>query len=97
MIIIIIFIFIGIIHTIASANNSLGLQIERNQDQIAIGVILSNEDTPSGMQIPLDLDMSDLGLRVDSASFAWMGCEDFFEQIYRIYEDQDKVFFAGPT
>lgn len=77
---------------IGVAGNGLTFQIERNQNQISVGVVLTNEDTLSGMQIPLDLDMSDLGLRVDSVSFVGSRCENFLEQFYRVYEDQDKVF-----
>jgi hypothetical protein len=78
--------------SVSFGNNILSLQVERNQNQISVGVILTNADTLSGMQIPLDLSMSNLALQVDSVSFAGSRCEHFFEQFYRIYEDQDKVF-----
>ncbi|UCE65710.1 MAG: hypothetical protein JSU85_12735 [Candidatus Zixiibacteriota bacterium] len=76
----------------ALANNSLSLQVARNQSNIVIDLDLTNQDTLSGMQIPLDLSMSNLALQVDSVSFAGSRCEHFFEQFYRVYEDQDKVF-----
>jgi hypothetical protein len=73
------------------AANNLTLEIEKDQNQVAVDLILTNQDTLSGMQIPLDLSMSNLALRVDSVSFEGSRCEHFFEQFYRVYEDQDKV------
>ena len=84
--------FLISIQSISLASNNLSLQISRTQNQIAIDLILTNQDTLSGMQIPLDLSMSNLALEVDSVSFAGSRCEHFFEQFCRVYEDQDKVF-----
>ncbi len=87
-----IIIMILLIPVLALANNSLSLQIERDQNQIAVELILTNQDTLSGMQIPLDLSMSNLSLEVDSVLFEGNRCEHFFEQFYRVYQDQDKLF-----
>jgi hypothetical protein len=87
-----VFALILIIPSLAVAANELALQIERNESVIAVTLILTNQDTLSGMQIPLDLSMSNLALQVDSVSFAGSRCQHFFEQFYRVYEDQDKVF-----
>ena len=86
----VVFMFL-LIPTYAFASNNLSLQIERNQNQFAVDLVLTNQDTLSGMQIPLDLSMSNLALEVDSVSFEGSRCEHFFEQYYRVYEDQDKV------
>ena len=77
--------------SVASSSNEMNLQIERSENQIVVDLVLTNQDTLSGMQIPLDLSMSNLALEVDSVSFEGSRCEHFFEQYYRVYEDQDKV------
>ena len=57
-------IILSLTGSVSFGNNGLSLQIERNDNQIAIDLVLSNEDTLSGMQIPLDLSMSNLVLEV---------------------------------
>ena len=88
----VIFLMFLLIPSLIKAGNSLTVQIEKKQSQIAVDLILANQDTLSGMQIPLDLSMSNLALEVDSVSFEGSRCEHFFERFFRVYEDQDKVF-----
>ncbi len=75
-----------------SSTNTLSFEVERSQNAIIIDVNLANEDTLSGMQIPLDLSMSLLGYGVDSVYFAGFRCEQFFELFYKVYAEEDKLF-----
>lgn len=76
------------------AANTLSLNVSVNQDRsiISVDLNLANEDTLSGMQIPLDLGFNRLGLQIDSVSFAGSRCDQFFEQFYTVYPEQNKVF-----
>jgi len=86
----------------AAAQNSIGLSVRTQSNQILVDVNLTNTDTVSGMQIPLDLPWGRLGLRLDSVSFAGTRCGGFFELTSRVIPEQEKVFLwliesADPT
>ena len=59
---------------------------------LTIELNLTNSDTLSGMQIPLDLGLSKLGLQLDSVSFVGSRVEHFYGSFYNVYPEQDKVF-----
>jgi hypothetical protein len=69
-ILIIITLLMVIIPLSASANNTLQLRPAITNYTITVELYIINQDTLSGMQIPLDLGLSKLGLQLDSVSFA---------------------------
>jgi hypothetical protein len=86
----------------ALAQNSLNLAVRPIGNRIAVDVTLSNQDTLSGLQIPLDLHLSKLGIRVDSVSFVGSRCAHFYELSSRVLPEQDRLFImmiesADPT
>jgi len=74
------------------ARNNLQLSPSITNHAITVELYLVNQDTLSGMQIPLDLGLSKLGLQLDSVSFAGSRIGHFYECFYTEYPEQDKVF-----
>ncbi len=91
-ILIIITLLMVIIPLSASANNTLQLRPAITNYTITVELYIINQDTLSGMQIPLDLGLSKLGLQLDSVSFAGSRVGHFHECFYTEYPEQEKVF-----
>jgi hypothetical protein len=77
---------------VAYADNTLSITSQATTTHLTIELNLTNSDTLSGIQIPLDLGLSKLGLQFDSVSFAGSRVEHFYGSFYNIYPEQNKVF-----
>jgi len=60
----------------------IGLSVHRQGLQSTVDVMLTNQDTISGLQIPLDLHYRQLGLRLDSVSFAGARSDGLSSGVY---------------
>ncbi len=83
---------ITILLKIGYADNNLFLNQEYSSDNIEFELNLVNSDTLFGMQIPIDLGLSKLGLRIDSVSFADSRIEHFYEYFYTENADSSGIF-----
>jgi hypothetical protein len=91
-----------ILYAAGASANEIGLSVHRQGLQLTVDVMLNNQDTISGLQIPLDLHYRQLGLRLDSVSFIGTRCDGFFELSTQIFQEQEKIFLflvesADPT
>ncbi len=84
--------YIIILNICVLGENNISSQFNASGNNIQIELNLVNSDTLSGMQIPVDLGLSKLGLRIDSVSFADSRIEHFYEYFYTENADSSGIF-----